>query len=148
MKAPFALAIVAAAMLAPALAHAQAQGKTPVFVDCQPDDRDEIGKGLCSSLRDVIARSPRYTLLTTIGREAHNVIDLSSLPLPIGDGAIATSAVFGFAPGDSRPVTFLTHTVLITPRGKVDQQATNILVDLDSVLDTFGEFRAHPKATP
>src|ERR1700730_5961869 len=104
MKAPFALAIVAAAMLAPALAHAQV--KQPIYVECNAQASDEVGKGLCSSLHDAIAKSPRYALIREPGRELHSVIILSSVPIVAG--ASASSVVFGFAFGEG-PITFLRH---------------------------------------
>ena len=128
-------------MLAPALAHAQAQVKRPIYVECSIDQNsDDIGKGLCSSLRDAIAKSPRYTLLDTPGKEFHSIIILSTVPIVAGS-ASATSAVFGFAVGDGA-ITFLGHQVLATGINQIDGQAASILVDFDTVT------AAMLKATP
>ena len=134
MKAPFALAIVAAAMLAPALAHAQV--KQPIYVECNAQASDEVGKGLCSSLRDAIAKSPRYALIREPGKrepgkELHSVIILSSAPI-VG-GSSASSVVFGFAFGDG-PITFLGHQVITIALHKVDEQAAGLLVDFDILM--------------
>lgn len=137
MKAPFALAIVAAAMLAPALAYAQVKHPVyvhPVYVNCKTENGDEIGKGLCSSLRDAIAKSPRYALLTSPGKELHSVIDIVSVSIaPIAEHS-ASSVVFGYAVG-AGAMSYLTHEVITTGSQKIDQQAAGLLVDLDTLID-------------
>ncbi|WP_035359915.1 hypothetical protein [Edaphobacter aggregans] len=129
MKAPFALALIAAVMLASALAHAQA--KRPVYVECGA--KDEVGKGLCSSLRDAVAKSPRYGLLTNHGKEVHNIISVSSIPILTG-GTAASSVVFGYAVG-AGPMIFLGHEVITTGLPKIEELAASLLVDLDTLID-------------
>jgi hypothetical protein len=70
--------LVAALLLSPALTHAQT--KTPVYIECDAESGDLIGKVLCTSLRDVVAKSPRYALLPLPGKEFHYVIDITSEP--------------------------------------------------------------------
>ena len=56
--------LIALALLALApLAHAAT--KYPVYVMCQANVDDTTRKRLCSDLRDVVARSPRYELLAS-----------------------------------------------------------------------------------
>jgi hypothetical protein len=137
MKTHLRIAAVVAAMLAAALAHAQV--KQPIYVQCNAQDSDEVGKGLCSSLSNAIAKSPRYALLTSPGKEFHGVIAIISIP--IDEAISASSVVFGFAAG-AAPMTYLTHKVVSTGHHKVDEQAALLLVDFDNIMD------AVRKATP
>ena len=138
MKTLLRVAIVVAAMLAPALTHAQV--KQPIYVaECKAQDSDVVGRGLCSGLRDALAKSPRYALLTGPGKEFHYVVLVSSTP--IAGSASASSVVFGFAVGEGE-MRFLGHQVLATGNHQIDGQVADLLGDLDALMD------AVKKATP
>jgi hypothetical protein len=138
MKVSFALVIVAATLLGPALAHAAP--KAAVYVECAAQDTDRVGKAMCSSLRDVIAKSPRYELITSSGKAFHNVISIVSQS--IGPEGAASSVVFGWAVG-AGPMNFLTHEVVVTGLGKVNDQAASLLVDLDTWIDAMHQTQTH-----
>jgi hypothetical protein len=141
------IAAVVAALLSPTLALAQV--KTPIYVECPLPQNSEVGRGLCSSLRDAIAKSPRYALLTSPGKNRHGVIILASIPLVIGDlqlnGASASSVVFGIVlDGDDGALIYVGHQVMITGRQKLDEQAASLLVDFDTLVNAMATTKTTP----
>ena len=122
--------LVAALLLSPVLAHAQT--KESIYVDCDAASGDDIGQALCSSVRDVITKSPRYALLPFPGKEYHYVIDIVSEGDP--RGASAASVVFGVVFVGGGEVHLLGHAGIFTGRDKVSAQAARLLVNLDSLI--------------
>jgi hypothetical protein len=137
MKAPFAFAIVAAALLAPAQARVQAPApKWGIYVDCSDTD-DAPGKAFCSSLRDVIARSPRYTLLTTDpGTGTRYVLDV--LNNPVAKGITAASVVYLLHDDTNLPI-FMSHVVLTVNVNNAAASAAKIFADFDSNVDRMSK---------
>jgi hypothetical protein len=124
--------LLSPALASPALAHAQAQTKMPIYIECDAKS-DEVGKGLCSSLRDAIARSPRYALVASPDKEFHFVIFVASLPID-GGSASAASVVFGVVLVGVEELHYLGHTVTITGSEKVGSAADKILENLDDTI--------------
>ena len=129
MKPLIALAFAAATL---AVTHPAPAQKIPVYVHCTISGNNEAAKKFCSTLRDTVALSPRYSLLTTDSQVSHYEVFVVTMRTLVGSEA--SSVVFTYK--DRGDTLFLQHEVLMAGPLAVTQQAANVLVDLDTTINS------------
>ena len=127
---------LAALALTPAIAHAA--DKQPLKVICSAESSDRIGTRLCTSLRDAVARSPRYRSSEDRDEKFYYfAVHMVSTPVLDDEASspTASAVVLTFeTPSDSG---FMTVWVISTGANKVDEQARDMMAGIDAKIEAF-----------
>ena len=130
MKPLLALAFAAATL---AVTHPAPAEKIPVHVHCDISGNNPAARKFCSTLRDTVALSPRYSLLDTdSNRVSHYEVFVVTMRTLLGEEA--SSVVFTYE--DRGNTLFLQHEVLMAGALAVTREAANVLVDLDTTINS------------
>jgi hypothetical protein len=118
---------------APLMAHAAPQNKTLVYINCSSETGDNIGEQVCTALKDDIAASPRYTLLSSEPTAKGTFyFKIHFITLSDENGSSFQSVVLS---GDTTDNSYyLTSWAFLTGGAKVKMQASTMAAKFDTAI--------------
>jgi hypothetical protein len=124
-------ALSAVVLTCTSLCSAQ-RDKQPMQVTCTNDTNDFVGERFCSTLRDEIARSPRYETSTTGTRWRIQIVTLADVATP--KDASIQAVVLTMKSGTDADDLFIQQWAFQTGTRAVKDQAQTLLSSVDSEI--------------
>jgi hypothetical protein len=111
--------------------HASAQTKTSVYVSCNNLADDFVGARFCTSIRDEVAKSPRYSLLDSVPKTWHDTIRVTTVSETSTSSTAGAVVLTLDGPNTSY---YLTHFGFMVSSTPVDEEAANIIASIDATI--------------